>query len=700
MTAGTKFTINVIYLLIICIFIAVFIQTINLKIFSSAKYVQQVNSRKLHTISARRGDILAKDGRILACSVPNYKIVMDPSSNGLSDEVFNAEIDDLARSLSDFFRDKSASQYKELISSARHNKRHSLVINPRRISYAEMKIVKEFPIFKHGRNKGGFTPEETGMRKMPFGMLAARTVGRMYSDKEKGGYVGIELAYEKELRGIDGQSQSLRIGRQWVPNEISAPVNGKDIVSTIDIDIQDVAENSLKQQLERYAADHGVAILMEVKTGAIRAIVNLQRQSDGNYNENCLNFAIGEAMEPGSTFKLATVMACLEDGVISVDDTINTFAGEFRFFDRTMRDSKKGGHGMIKVDEAFEVSSNIAFSRIVDKCYRKDPQRFINRLRSLGICDSLGIELPGEARTFLKNYNEDGWSRTSLPWMSIGYEMTISPLHILTLYNAVANGGTMMRPMFVEGISENGEIVERKRPKVLRNSIASRKTIETVRRMLEGVVEKGTAINIKNTKGYSIAGKTGTAQIANKGQYSNQGEKKYLASFAGYFPADKPVYSCIVSVTGPNNVYYGNIVAGSVVKAIADRVYASEFKKGEMRQKSSREYADVFPYSKGGRMNDLFTVFRTLNIQYNDNVSRHAWVSTQAKETSIAVSTKPIVDGMMPDVRGMGAKDAVSLLESRGLRVRLRGYGKVATQSIPHGTKYERGTTVDIELRI
>ncbi|MCQ2229031.1 MAG: transpeptidase family protein [Bacteroidales bacterium] len=691
------------YLLIIVGMIAVFIKALVLKVVEGPIYVnkQRETTRSDIRVPAMRGDILAKDGRTLACSVPYYKVIMDPCAAGLKDKVFNEKIDSLARKLSAFYGDKSAEEYKKMITNARRSGRQYLVINKRRISYTDLKIVKDFPIFKLGKNKGGFMYEESNMRKMPFGMLAGRTIGKLYKDKERGGMLGLELTYDEELRGKDGISNEVRIGGRWVPREIVAPEDGRSVVTTIDIDIQDVAESSLKSQLEKYDADHGVAILMEVKTGAIRAIVNLHKQ-DGTYSEDFFNYAIGEASEPGSTFKLATTMVLLEDGMIKdVDkDTINIFNGAYNIKDRVMRDSHKEDNPIVSIAKAFEISSNIAFSRLAIKHYGDDPQRFVDRLRDLGLSDSLGIELYGEGMTHIKNYREQDWSGISLPWMSIGYEVMITPLHLLTLYNSVANGGTMMRPMFVEGIMDHGEMVEVKRPKVLRNSIASKKTIETVKKMLERVVQNGTAKNIKDTKGYRIAGKTGTAQIAVSGKgYSDKGAKKYLASFAGYFPADEPMYSCIVSVSGPNNVYYGNVVAGTVVKDIADRVYAAEFRKGELRQKEPNLMAENYPYSKGGNLRELKKVFSKLNISHNVDVSTQ-WVSTTAQENNVKISPRAMIDGVMPDVRGMGATDAVNLLESNGLKVQLSGYGRVSTQSIPQGTKFVKGSTVFIELKI
>ncbi len=682
--------------------IAVVVKTLTDKVVDGSAAIAKIeqNYRREEPIAAQRGDILAVDGRIMACSVPNYRICMDPFAP--SDEVFNAEIDKLCQQLSDFYGDKSPAEYKKKIVQARVKKQKYMVVNNRRISYTEYKRVKEFALFNRGQNKGGFIVEENDERKMPFGILASRTIGKIFKnnkDKLVGGVVGIENSYDKELRGTDGICNKSRLTGRWIKEEVVAPVDGYDIVTTIDVDIQDVAEHSLMRQLEKYEADHGVAILMEVKTGAIRAIVNLHRNEKGQYSEDYYNYAIGELTEPGSTIKLATVMTCLEDGKIEVEDSIDTFDGEFRFYDRVMRDSKKGGHGKIDIKRAFEVSSNIAFSRIVTNCYGNDPMRFVNGLKSLGLCDTLGIDIRGEKRTYLKSMDDPTWSGTTLPWMSIGYEMKITPLQLLTFYNAVANNGTMMRPMFVTKLVDHGSTVKTIRPKVLRNSIASRSTIRTAQELLKGVVEEGTAMNIKDTP-YKIAGKTGTAQIAQGGAgYTYNGERKYLASFAGYFPADEPLYSCIVMVSGPRNVYYGNTVAGSVVKAIADRVYAAEYRSGNVKTSPAIATSDVYPYSKGGRMADIKNVLSELDMKHNAVVeSKGTWMSSQAKEDHIVLSPRRFVENVTPDIRGMGASDAVSLLESMGFRVKLTGYGRVTQQSIAPGSTYIKGTTIQIQL--
>ncbi len=696
---STANRITVIFVMVILCGIAIFGQTIRLKVVDADKYRKMVKENSQHKvrIEAVRGDILARDGRKLACSVPNYRITMDPCADGLPDSVFNKNISLLSVQLANFFKDKSPEAYRAQIEKARIRGQRYLVLGNRRISHTELKRVKQFAIFNRGQNKGGFLVEQSDQRKMPFGLLAARTIGKLYSDKALGGMVGLENSYDKVLRGVDGVGNRMRVTGKWIRQEEKAPQNGRSLVTTIDVDIQDVAEYSLLNQLRTQEADHGVAILMEVKTGAIRAIVNLHRQADGSYAE-VYNYAIGERSEPGSTFKLATLMACLEDGYVTLDDTIDTYNGEFQIYDQVMRDSKIGGHGNITIRRAFEVSSNIAFSRLVMKYYSDDKQAFIDRMHDLGLCDSLELDIRGERSTMLKNADDPTWSGTTLPWMSIGYEMGITPLQLLTFYNAVANNGTMMRPMFVECQLENGVRVNEQRPHVMRNSIATKKTIRTVQEALKGVVENGTARNIKDTP-YKIAGKTGTAQVAHDSNgYLKNGEKRYLASFAGYFPADDPLYSCVVMVYGPSNkVYYGNVVAGTVVKAIADRVYAAEFRKGSGKVSPIIPSSGIMPYSKGGYAADLLNAFHEIGVP-NNFVGSADWVSAKAGDKGVKVSGRHFPSGIVPDVRGMGAADAVSLLEELGFRVSLSGMGRVVTQSPAPGARYSKGSAISISL--
>ncbi|WP_430810387.1 MULTISPECIES: penicillin-binding transpeptidase domain-containing protein [unclassified Carboxylicivirga] len=646
-------------------------------------------------IDANRGDILATDNRKLACSVPSYRIYMDMRAHGLTDEVFNANIDSLALMLSRFYGDRTSTAFKRDLKQARVKGRRYYRVHPRRISFTELKKVREFPIFRLGANKGGFIAKKYENRELPFGELAARTVGSLYAEKDLGGRFGLEMAYNYRLKGVAGISTRTRVSGNWVEEEQVEPVDGNDIVTTIDIGLQDVAETALLQQLQRHKADHGCAVLMEVATGKIRAIANLGRTSTGKYIEK-YNYAIGEATEPGSTFKLASMIVALEDGVVKLTDSIQTGKGYCYFYDRKMTDSHRGGFGKLSVQQVFEKSSNVGISKIIFDNYRANPRKFVNRIYEMGLNKPLGVEIKGEGHPLIKYPGDKTWSGVTLPWMSIGYEIKQTPLQVLTFYNAVANNGKMVKPMFVEAIQHHGENVEEMEPTVLNPSICSLETIEKVHKMLVGVVERGTAGNIRSDR-YLIAGKTGTAQISN--ETTSYDDKKHQASFVGYFPADRPLYSCIVVVNAPSkNVYYANVVAGSVFKQIADRVYAQSYNHDDVETEYEVELARHQPYSKGGKKEEILTVLDEVGVMVQGQEVNSEWISASAREHDVTLQRKSFPKGIVPNVRGMGAKDAVSILENMGFNVVLRGVGRVVQQSISAGQNYTKGSTIYLSL--
>lgn len=686
---------------VIILAFAIVFQIVKLKLIPGDEYNTKIANAQESTyiIEATRGEIVAVDGRKLACSVPSYRIFMDTNAGGLTNALFDENIDALSRRLSAFFGDYSAAEYKNRIRKARMKGNRYFEISKKSVSYTDLKRIKEFPIFNLGSNKGGFIFEQKDTRILPFGSLAARTIGKLYTDREMGAMLGLEQAYDNELRGEPGKGNKIRLSSRSIHNELVAPEDGVSLVSTIDIDIQDVAEHSLRNQLRKHNAHHGVAILMEVKTGAVRAIVNLHRDGYGRYVEDYFNYAIGEAGEPGSTFKLASIIAALEDDLIDINDTINTFSGAYRYYDRTMRDSKNGGYGVVTVKEGFEKSSNIAISRIIQQGYAKKPGQFISRLHDMGLGDELNIDIKGEGKPHIKTPQDKTWSGTTLPWMSIGYEVMITPLQMLTLYNAIANNGRMMKPRFAEGLMEHGAMIKRFGPEVIKSSICSGSTVKKVQELLKGVVEDGTAQNIKGTP-YGIAGKTGTAQIADKNSgYKTKSGINYLASFAGYFPADKPIYSCIVVVTGPSNYgYYGNVVAGTVVKDIADKVYANSYNNPDFAISYDVPDSQYMPWSKGGRKKDIVQVFKHLNIPADAKKINSEWVSASSGEKQVDLNSKFYPEGIVPSVIGMGARDAVFLLDEAGLSVRVTGVGRVVEQSLQAGSSYNKGAYIYLKL--
>ncbi|MCF8296384.1 MAG: transpeptidase family protein [Saprospiraceae bacterium] len=646
-------------------------------------------------IKAIRGTIYASDGSVLATSVPIFDIRMDVASPLIPDSVFNRDIDSLSIYLANMFGDRHWRTYKSNLKSARRNgNRYHLV--KRNVQYEQLKKLRKFPIYRRGNNRGGLIAIIKDRREMPFKLLAQRTIGFW----RKGYNVGLEGAYSKELQGVNGKKLMQKTARgSWKPlndESLVEPEHGKDIISTIDINIQDVAESALKRQLIRHGADHGCAILMEVQTGAIKAIANLKLDtSSGNYYET-YNYAVGASSEPGSTFKLASLLVALEDGKFDLDDTVNTGDGTTMYYDRKMEDSHKGGYGKVNVQRAFEVSSNVGVSKLIYKAYSKNPQEFIDGLSRLGINKPLGIEIKGEGQPKIKSpKDKKEWSGVTLPWMSIGYELAITPLQTLALYNAVANDGKMIKPMFVTQIKQTGKTLKTFEPIVLNEAICSPATIKKAKIMLEGVVERGTATNLKNPI-YKIAGKTGTAQIAaGSGGYN---KTNYKASFVGYFPADKPKYSCIVVINNPTSgIYYGGSVAGPVFKEIADKVYATELEIQENHDTISNESS--VPLVRTGYQDELLKIYSTIDFETSRSNPTANWVKTSNDHDLVKLQTKRIKYGFVPDVIGMSAKDAVFLLEDLGLNVKMIGKGKVKKQSIVPGTRIIAGTSIIIELK-
>lgn len=653
----------------------------------------------LKNIEAVRGNIYAEDGSLLATSIPVYEIRMDPTVQKLTDEIFAAEVDSLAWHLSKMFGDRSQAQYRNLLYKARREgNRYKLI--QRKVNYNQVKKLRNFPIFRRGRNKGGLIVEKQNVRQRPYDVLAARTIGY---DREEVQPVGLEGAYREVLRGRPGKRFEKRLaGGIWMPikdgNEVE-PIDGSDLITTIDINIQDVAENALRKQLELHSADHGCVVLMEVETGFIKAIANLSDRYGSGYYEY-YNYAIGEATEPGSTFKLPALMAAMEDGLVDITDSVDTKSGKHRFHDRIMRDSNNKGFGKVSVQTAFEKSSNVGISRLIYDAYHKNPQRFIDRLYSMGLGTKLGVSIAGEGSPMIKNVSDKSWSGVTLPWMSIGYETLLTPLQILAFYNAVANDGVLVRPQFVSRVEQHGQLIEEKKPVVLNPSICSPQTVQKARKLLEGVVSPGgTASNLHNSV-VSIAGKTGTAQIANdKYGYHYDQKVSYQASFVGYFPVDKPKYSCIVVVNGPtNDVYYGNQVAGPIFKEIALKIFAKDPEFQTDPPQDEQELLVGVPISKSGNAQDLKLVFDRFNVPVEIVDLDAEWVTTTSQKNNVKFNKTILKPNMVPNVKGMCAQDAVYLMERAGLSVAIIGKGVVKEQSVPPGAKVRDGMHVQLNL--
>ncbi len=485
-------------------------------------------------------------------------------------------------------------------------------------------------------------------------------------------------------------------------NEIE-PEDGADVISTIDINVQDVAENSLMHYLAKNNADHGCAVLMEVKTGAIKAIANLTRRDSGNYIES-LNYAVGIRTEPGSTFKLASLMAAIEDGYIDLNDTVNVGDGTCKFFDLTVKDSHKPEHSKMSVLEVFEQSSNVGVAKLINRYYQKDPKKFIDRLYRFNLNQKLGLEIAGEPNPRIKNTTDGDWSGTTLPWMAYGYELELTPLQLLSFYNAVANDGVMVRPQFVQEIRKKNQVIKKMETEIINPSICSHATIEKARKMMEGVVQNGTGKSLK-TSIFQIAGKTGTAQILVNGKHKENGKSLYQASFIGYFPANEPKYSCIVVVSAPSaGEYYGAAVAAPIFKDIADKVYSMSLDMHKEINAVEPAFALNAPAVKPGYFADIAQALSVLKIKDDAVKGSGHWASTSTSSDSTTVKViaskteSQLEKGIIPDVTGMSLQDVLFLLENKGLHVRVMGSGVVTKQSLEPGTKFTKGTTIELEL--
>lgn len=649
-------------------------------------------STDYRTIEAKRGNIYTEKGRLLATSLPYFEIGIDPNVEAVTSERFNRNVDSLALMLSNHFGDRSEAGYRNLLTHARATGKRYLRLQSK-ITYKDLQAVRTFPLLRDGQFGGGFIVTERKQRHYPYGKLAHRSIGYVRTGPGHKS-VGIDFAFDDFLSGNDGQQLMQKIaGGTWVPINSQAdiePRNGMDVITTIDIEIQDAAETALERALRKHGAEHGCAIVMEVATGKIRAIANLGLQQDSSYFET-FNYAIGEAAEPGSTFKTATLMALLEDGLIKLTDTVDITGGQVRYGPATMKDSEWHPHKRVSIAKAFEISSNVGISKIAKKHYGQNPEALIARLRKFNLDRKTGIDIRGEAEPFISSPNYTGWSRLSVPWISVGYEVKVAPLQTLAFYNAIANGGTMMQPHLVTSIEQFGEKRLEFKPQVLRSKIASKRTIDQLVATLIGAVDSGTARSIRSDN-YLIAGKTGTAQVADE----NRGYQKiYQSSFAGFFPANKPLYSCVVVVKAPGKgIYYGGSVAAPVFREIADKIYASNPTLFAFADADSSEgHAQARAVGFG---NDLRVLAEHLEPGTKDVAGD--WLTLTLKDSATLFETHALPLNAVPNVMGMGLRDALPLLENAGLKVQLHGLGKVKHQSLRPGDAFTRGETIVIKL--
>lgn len=655
-----------------------------------------------------RGNIYSSDGKLMATSVPRYYTYIDFQAQGLNRDSFLTSktngVDSLAIYLSRKFKDRTPAGYKTYLTRGlnmkKNNRQYPLFAG--RISYSDLKEIKKYPYLRLNRNKSGFYTREMVQRQKPFGTLASRTIGDIYGEIEATGATrgknGLELQYDSLLRGQSGLSSVRRVGGGWTNVVEIEPVDGMDIRTTIDINIQDITEKSLVDMLKNIDAESGTAVVMEVATGEIAAITNMGRIREGVYTET-KNHAVADETEPGSTFKVASIMVALEDGVCQPGDTVDVGNGIFMYKGARMTDhnNNKGGYGRISVEESIWFSSNIGVAKTILKGYSDNPTKFVEGLYRVGMNADLKLEIPGAGRSKIRRPDDSlrYWSKTTLPWMSFGYETQVPPISTLAFFNAIANNGKMVRPMFTKSIMHNGNVVKEFSTEVVKQSICSDKTLAIIKSMLLGVVEQGTGKAVYSDI-VRIAGKTGTAQIATGGVYRTSGHQ---VAFCGYFPADEPKYSCIVVIRRPRIGYpSGGTMPGGVVKSIAEKIYASHM-SFDVREMEVDSLAVRLPRAKGGSLKALENVLDKLDIDMDADSLETKWVRAETDSLSVKLRDVNIREGLVPSVVGMGAKDAVFLLENAGLKVSLSGLGRVASQSISAGQRAVKGQTVSLTLK-
>ena len=683
--------------------------------FAERQYWQDVADRFVKenvTVKPNRGNIISSDGKLMASSLPEYRIYMDFMSGekdekrrkkdqARRDSILNANMDSICIGLNKIFPDKSVAQFKAHLKKGRQAKSPNYLIYQKRISYIKYKQVKRLPVFCLNRYKGGFKELAYNQRKKPFGSLAARTLGDVYADTAKGARNGIELAFDTILKGRDGLTHRQKVMNKYLNIVDVPPVDGCDLLTTIDVGMQDICEKALVDKLKELNASVGVVVLMEVATGEVKAIVNMMQGKDGEYYE-MRNNAISDMLEPGSTFKTASIMVALEDGKITPDYVVDTGNGQMPMHGRVMKDHNwhRGGYGKLTVTEILGVSSNVGTSYIIDHFYGSNPQKFVDGLKRMSIDQPLHLQIAGEGKPNIRGPKERSYfSKTALPWMSIGYETQVPPMNIVTFYNAIANKGVMVRPKFVKAAIKDGEVVKEYPTEVINPKICSDKTLADIQMILRKVVGEGLA-KPAGSKQFHVSGKTGTAQISQGAAGYKTGRTNYLVSFCGYFPSEDPKYSMIVSIQKPGLPASGGLMAGSVFSRIAERVYAKDLRLPLTNAIDTNSV--VIPNVKAGEMREAQRVLEELNIQVQGKIAdagKEVWGNTHLAPQAVVLESRSNMQNFVPSVIGMGAKDAVYLLESKGLKVHLVGVGKVKSQSIANGSIVRKGQTVTLTLK-
>lgn len=666
-------------------------------------------------VEPARGNILSCDGQLLASSLPEFKIYMDFKQlhDAGNDSLWTAKLDSITKGLNEIFPEQSSAEFKAHLEQGRKEMKRHWPIWPRRIDYNTYSEVKQLPVFRLSKLQSGFHVDELNARERPYGSLAGRTVGDMFAAKDEGRTprCGLELSYDSLLRGTNGIVHRRKVLNKFLDIMDTPPIDGCDIVTTIDVGMQDLAERAVIDELQEINGNVGVAIVMEVATGDVKAIVNMEKCVDGKYRE-IKNHAVSDLLEPGSVFKAVSIMTALEDGMCDTNKVVDTGCGVWPMYGRDMKDHnwRRGGYGVMTLPKTLKVSSNIGVSRIIDEYYHNDPEKFVRGVYRSGITADLHIPIVGAspAKVRMPKKNKRGewvnWSNTALPWMSIGYETQVPPISTLAFYNAIANGGRMMQPRFVKAAIKNGEVVEEFPPQVVKGheQIASPKVIKDMQEMLVKVVSEGLGKKAGSTS-FQVAGKTGTAQISQGASGYKSGQVNYLLSFAGYFPADAPRYSCIVCIQKSGLPASGGGMSGVVFHNIAEGIMAQDIR---LDVRDARDSTSVLiPDVKEGNILSADFVLTSLGIKTKTNFATNGktigqvWGLAQRQANAVSLYKRNnLADRYVPDVHGMGARDAVYLIEKRGVKCRLAGRGKVVKQSLEPGHLIRKGDVCTLTL--
>ncbi len=672
--------------------------------------VAEKKKNKEVPMKPERGNILSCDGRMLSGTLPEYDVRIDFSvCQEFRDSMWKAEIGNICKGLHRIFPEKSTASIREHLEKGYNKKSKSWPIVKGRVTFEEFTAIKALPVFRENPLRGGFNFQVYSMRKKPFGSLASRTVGDLitWNGQPK---CGLEQSFDSYLRGKPGIMQKKRIFNKPISQIIEEPINGADIITTIDVGMQDLAERAVVEKLKEINGDVGVAIVMEVATGDVKAMVNMSKLADGNYAE-IKNNAVSDLLEPGSVFKTASIMLALDDGVVDTTYMVDTGNGVWDMYGAKMKDHNwtKGGYQTISLPRTLEVSSNIGVSRIIDRFYSKNPEKFVEGIHRIGLGTKMYLPFQGsaQARIRMPKKNKHGqyinWAKTTLPWMSIGYETQIPPIYTLTFYNAIANNGKMVQPRFVKSVVKDGEVIKEFPTVVLKEKICKDKTLKTMQTILYHVVSQGLGKHA-GSQSFKVAGKTGTAQISKGKSGYKSGQTHYLVSFAGYFPADAPRYSCIVCIQKPGLPASGGLQSGGVFHKISEGIMAQDLK---LLASDAKDNSSILvPQVKNGNILAADYVLNHLGIKTNSSWSgsyadgNPIWGKAETRQHDVLLSKRQeLPKNRMPDVTGMGARDAVYLLELMGMKVTLYGRGKVYEQNIAPGTSIKKGMRCTIKLR-